>query len=127
MSEETKTPETPPATEPAPVPAPGTAPAATPEPEPEVEAVEVEPHERVFVLGQNPYSAGRNPYTEATGYDHEPNKLETVAGAIAVGLRPVGEAAFKSAKKHADGASWALIYAVDVEVTPDDGDDEPTE
>lgn len=125
MSEETKTPETPPATEPAPVPAPKTAPAATPEPE--VETVEVEPHERVFVLGPNPYSAGRNPYTEAAGYDHEPNKLATVAGAIAVGLRPVGEAAFKSAKKHADGASWALTYAVDVEVTPGDEGDEPTE
>ena len=123
MSEETNTTEAPPATEP--VPAPETAPAATPEPE--VEAVEVEPHERIFVLGPNTYSAGRSPYTEAAGYDHEPNKLATVAGAIAAGLRPVGEAAFKSAKKHADGASWALTYAVDVEVTPGDEDDEPTE
>lgn len=71
-------------------------------------------HEKVFVLGPNPYSPNKNPYTETSGFDHEPNKAATRQYAIDAGLWPTGDVRFKSAKKHADGVSWALTYAVDV-------------
>ena len=106
-------------------------------------------HERIFVLGPNPYSPNKNPYTEAGGFDHEPNKAAVRQHAIGSGLWPTGDVAFKSAKKHADGVSWALTYSVpvvpaaDAEGSPPEvvaadgstegaanhepGDDEPTE
>lgn len=71
-------------------------------------------HVKTFVVGPNPYQTGRNPYTEASGYDHEPNKAATRQGAISAGLWPTGDVTFKSAKKHPDGESWILTYAVEV-------------
>lgn len=71
-------------------------------------------HEKVFVVGPNPYQTGRNPYTEASGFDHEPNKAATRQYAIDAGLWPTGDVSFKSAKKHPDGVSWILTYSVDV-------------
>jgi len=71
-------------------------------------------HEKTFVVGPNPYQTGRNPYTEAGGFDHEPNKAATRQYAIDNGLWPTGDVAFKSAKKHPDGASWILTYTVEV-------------
>lgn len=71
-------------------------------------------HEKVFVLGPNAYSPDRNPYTEAQGYDHEPNKAATRQYAIDGGMWPTGDVRFKSAKRHPDGASWILTYEVPV-------------
>lgn len=71
-------------------------------------------HEKTFVLGPNPVDNSRNPYTEANGYDHEPNKLATRQYAIDHGLWPTAGVAFKSAKRHPDGESWILTYTVDV-------------
>lgn len=70
-------------------------------------------HEKQFVLGPNPYAAGKNPYTEAAGYDHEPNKAATRQYMIDSGLWPTGDVAHKSTKKHPDGVSWILTYTVD--------------
>lgn len=72
-------------------------------------------HEKVFVLG--PGSVGnntKNPYTEANGYDHGPNKAATRQYAIDGGMWPTADAEFKSAKRHPDGASWILTYTVEV-------------
>lgn len=71
-------------------------------------------HEKVFVLGPNPYSKGKNPYTEANGYDHEPNKAATRQYAIDGGMWPTADVSFKSAKRHPDGESWILTYTVPV-------------
>lgn len=71
-------------------------------------------HEKVFVVGPNPYQTSRNPYTEASGFDHEPNKAATRQYAIDAGMWPTGDVSFKSAKKHPDGVSWILTYTVDV-------------
>lgn len=70
-------------------------------------------HEKQFVLG--PGVGGKsNPYTEANGYDHEANKAATRQYAIDSGLWPTNDVAFKSAKRHPDGASWILTYTVNV-------------
>ena len=72
-------------------------------------------HEKVFVLGPAPRGHNSsNPYTEARGFDHEPNKAATRQYAIDSGLWPTGEARFKSASKHPDGESWMLVYTVPV-------------
>lgn len=71
-------------------------------------------HEKAFVLGPNPYSPSKNPYTEANGYDHEPNKAATRQYAIDGGMWPTADVEFKSAKKHPDGVSWILTYTVEV-------------
>lgn len=71
-------------------------------------------HEKAFVLGPNPYQTGRNPYTEASGFDHEPNKAATRQYAIDSGMWPTGDVTLKSGKKHPDGVSWILTYAVPV-------------
>ncbi len=71
-------------------------------------------HEKTFVVGPNPYQTGRNPYTEAGGFDHEPNKAATRQYAIDNGLWPVADVEYKSAKKHPDGVSWILTYTVEV-------------
>lgn len=71
-------------------------------------------HEKVFVLGPNPTEPSKNPYTEALGYDHEPNKAATRQYAIDHGLWPAGDVAHKSTKRHPDGVSWILTYAVEV-------------
>lgn len=71
-------------------------------------------HEKTFVLGPNPVDNSKNPYTEANGYDHEPNKLATRQYAIDSGLWPTAGVEFKSAKRHPDGASWILTYTVPV-------------
>jgi hypothetical protein len=71
-------------------------------------------HEKVFVLGPGVVNNARNPWTEANGYDHEPNKAATRQYAISAGLWPTGDASFKSAKKHPDGVSWILTYTVPV-------------
>lgn len=72
-------------------------------------------HEKVFVLGPAPRGHNSsNPYTEARGFDHEPNKAATRQYAIDSGLWPTGDVRFKGAKKHPDGESWVLTYAVDV-------------
>ncbi len=70
--------------------------------------------EKVFVLGPNPYITDENPYTEAHDYDHEPNKTATRQYAIDHGLWPTGDVRFVSGKKHPDGVSWILSYAVPV-------------
>ena len=71
-------------------------------------------HEKVFVLGPNPFQSGRNPYTGASGFDHEPNKAATRQYAIDGGMWPTSDVSFKSAKRHPDGESWILTYSVDV-------------
>lgn len=71
-------------------------------------------HEKAFVLGPSPLGGKSNPYTEANGYDHEPNKAATRQYAIDAGLWPTGGVRFKSGKKHPDGVSWILTYVVDV-------------
>lgn len=71
-------------------------------------------HEKVFVLGPSPLGGKSNPYTEANGYDHEPNKAATRQYAIDHGLWPTGDVRFKSGKRHPDGESWILTYVVDV-------------
>lgn len=74
-----------------------------------------EQHEKVFVLGPAPRGHNStNPYTEARGYDHEPNKAATRQYAIDSGLWPTGDVEVKSAKRHPDGESWILTYAVPV-------------
>lgn len=71
-------------------------------------------HEKVFVLGPNPVENSHNPYTEANGFDHEPNKGATRQFAIDQGLWPTGEVTHKSTKRHPDGRSWVLAYTVPV-------------
>lgn len=71
-------------------------------------------HEKQFVLGPGVGKPKSNPYTEANGYDHEPNKAATRQYAIDSGLWPTGDVRFKSGKKHPDGESWILTYVVDV-------------
>ena len=68
----------------------------------------------ITLLGDNPQTQiQNNPYTEAGGFDHEPNKAATRQYAIDAGLWPTGDVSFKSAKKHPDGVSWILTYSVD--------------
>lgn len=71
-------------------------------------------HKKQFVLGPGVGKPTKNPYTEANGYDHEPNKAATRQYAIDHGLWPTGEVRFKSGKRHPDGESWILTYSVDV-------------
>lgn len=71
-------------------------------------------HEKVFVLGPGVGNPKSNPYTEANGFDHGPNKAATRQYAIDAGLWPTGDVSFKSAKKHPDGVSWILTYRVPV-------------
>lgn len=72
-------------------------------------------HEKVFVVGPGSVPGQKgNPWTEANGFDHEPNKAATRQYAIDHGLWPTGEVTFKSAKKHPDGESWILTYTVEV-------------
>lgn len=71
-------------------------------------------HEKVFVLGPGSAGNSRNPYTEAGGFDHEPNKAATRQYAIDAGLWPTGDVTVKSSKKHPDGVSWIVTYTVDV-------------
>jgi len=70
-------------------------------------------HEKQFVLGPNPYVKGKNPYTEAAGYDHEPNKAAVRQYMIDQGLWPTADVQHKSTKKHPDGSSWILTYTVE--------------
>lgn len=83
-------------------------------------------HEKVFVLGPGVAGVKGNPYTEAAGYDHEPNKAATRQYAIDVGLWPTGDVRFKSGKRHPDGESWILSYAVPVIPASDALDGLPT-
>tara|TARA_R100000664_G_scaffold26315_1_gene36478 strand:+ start:889 stop:1380 length:492 start_codon:yes stop_codon:yes gene_type:complete len=83
-------------------------------------------HEKDFVLGPGSVDNSRNPYTEANGFDHEPNKAATRQYAIDAGMWPTGEAAFKRAKRHPDGESWVLTYAVPVIPAHDAAGDAPT-
>ena len=71
-------------------------------------------HEKVFVLGPGVGKPKSNPYTEANGFDHGPNKAATRRYAIDGGMWPTGDASFKSAKRHPDGESWILTYTVPV-------------
>lgn len=71
-------------------------------------------HRKVFVLGPNPYQRDSNPYVESNGYDHEPNKIATRQYAIDQGMWPTGDARHVSTKRHPDGESWVLTYAVPV-------------
>lgn len=71
-------------------------------------------HEKVFVLGPGAPGVKGNPYTEANGFDHEPNKAATRQYAIDSGLWPTGDVTVKSAKRHPDGVSWILTYTVPV-------------
>lgn len=71
-------------------------------------------HTKTFVVGPNPYQTGKNPYTEASGFDHEPNKAAMRQYAIDAGLWPTADAKYVSAKKHPDGESWILTYSVEV-------------
>lgn len=63
-----------------------------------------------FVLAPGVGSA--NPYTEAKGFDHEPNKVATRQYAINAGVWPTGDVTFLSAKRHPDGVSWMLSYGM---------------
>lgn len=86
-----------------------------------------ETHEKTFVLGPAPRGFNTsNPYTEAKGFDHEPNKAATRQYAIDNGLWPTSDVRFKSGKKHPDGESWVLTYAVDVIPATDALDGLPT-
>jgi hypothetical protein len=71
-------------------------------------------HRKVFVLGPNSVDNSTNPYTEAHDYDHEPNKAATRQYAIDQGMWPTGDVRHVSTKRHPDGVSWVLTYAVDV-------------
>ncbi|UYL87138.1 hypothetical protein QEH40_gp17 [Microbacterium phage OscarSo] len=71
-------------------------------------------HEKIFVLGPGIGNPSKNPYTEANGYDHEPNKAAARQYAIDSGMWPVAPVEFKSAKRHPDGVSWILTYTVEV-------------
>lgn len=71
-------------------------------------------HEKVFVLGPGVGNPKSNPYTEANGFDHDPNKAATRQYAIDSGMWPTGDVAFKSGKRHPDGSSWILTYRVPV-------------
>lgn len=72
-------------------------------------------HVKQYVLGpsSDPTAKG-NPYTEARGFDHEPNKAATRQYAIDNGLWPTDDVKFVSGKKHPDGESWILTYSVEV-------------
>lgn len=70
-------------------------------------------HRKVFVLGPDPSSPSSNPYTEARGYDHEPNKAAMRQYMIDQGLWPTADVRFVSGKRHDDGVSWVLTYAVE--------------
>lgn len=70
-------------------------------------------HEKVFVLGPNPYATGKNPYTAGAGYDHEPNFAATRQYMIDSGLWPTSDVEHKSTKRHPDGESWILTYTVE--------------
>lgn len=70
-------------------------------------------HRKVFVLGPDPSSPDSNPYTESRGYDHEPNKAATRQYMIDQGLWPTADVRFVSGKRHDDGISWVLTYAVE--------------
>lgn len=63
-------------------------------------------HVKVFILGP-----GAKPI-ESNGYNHEANKAATRQYMIDNGLRPTGDVAVKSIKKHTDGVSWAIAYTV---------------
>lgn len=69
-------------------------------------------HRKVFVLGPN-RAVDSNPYTESQGFDHEPNKAATRQYMIDQGLWPTSDVRHVSTKKHPDGRSWILTYAVD--------------
>jgi hypothetical protein len=71
-------------------------------------------HRKVFVLGPGSVDNSRNPYTESSGFDHEPNKAATRQYAIDGGMWPTGDVRHVSTKRHPDGESWVLTYAVDV-------------
>lgn len=62
-------------------------------------------HRKVFVLVADEYGNGR-------GFDHEPNKRETVRYMVQNGLRPLGDVSFDGSKKLPDGRSVALAYTV---------------
>lgn len=70
-------------------------------------------HRKVFVLG-GVKGNDKNPYTEANGFDHEPNYAAVRQYAINAGLWPTGPVKFAGAKRHADGISWELAYEVPV-------------
>lgn len=70
-------------------------------------------HEKQFVLGPGGVVSKSNPYTEANGYDHEPNKAATRQYMIDQGLWPTADVEFKSGKRHPDGVSWILTYRVE--------------
>lgn len=66
---------------------------------------------KVFVLGP----CGKP--TEASGYDHEPNKAATRQFAIDQGMRPVGDVRLVSTKAHKGAENvWDLTYALPVAV-----------
>jgi hypothetical protein len=70
-------------------------------------------HRKVFVLGPDPTSLDANPYTETRGYDHEANKAATRQYMIDQGLWPTAAVRHVSTKRHDDGRSWILTYAVE--------------
>jgi hypothetical protein len=72
---------------------------------------------KVFVLGPDPTSPDRNPYTESKGYDHEPNLAALRQETINQGMWPTAPAKFVSAKRNADGKSWDLTYSIEVSPT----------
>lgn len=76
-------------------------------------------HVKVFVLPPGPKP------TEANGYDHAANKAATRQYAISQGMRPTGDVRLVSIKKHDNGISWVLTYAVPVAVA--DAIEEPSE
>lgn len=70
-------------------------------------------HRKVFVLGPDPSSPDSNPYTESRDYSHEPNKAAVRQYMIDQGLWPTEPVRFVSGKRHDDGISWVLTYAVE--------------
>lgn len=86
-------------------------------------------HLKAFVLpgarGKRSGPSDPSPYTEAKGFDHEPNYAATRQGAINAGLWPTGPVKHVSTKRHEDGSSWVLTYSVSVIPAADIRDGSP--
>ncbi len=67
-------------------------------------------HVKVFILPPGPKPI------EANGYSHEANYAATRQYAISQGMRPTGDVRLVSIKKHENGVSWVLTYAVPVSI-----------
>lgn len=77
-------------------------------------------HVKVFVIPPGPKP------TEANGFSHEANKAAVIQYMLNQGMRPTGEVRLVSTKKHDNGVSWVLTYAVPAKPTAEvEGPSEP--